>query len=144
MGMLKEFREFAVKGNAVDMAVGIVIGAAFGNIITSLVKDMIMPPVGLLLGKVNFSSLFVSLSGTQYETLKAAQDAGAATINYGMFINAVVNFVIVAFAIFMVVRQINRLKRAPAPSEPSTKECQYCLTSIPVKASRCPSCTSQL
>jgi large conductance mechanosensitive channel len=144
MGMIKEFRDFAVKGNAVDMAVGLVIGVAFGKVVTSLVSDIIMPPVGLLMGKVDFSSLFVSLSSTQYDTLKAAKDAGAATINYGAFINTVIDFVIVAFAIFLVVRQINRLKRAPAPPEPTMKECQYCATSIPIKANRCPCCTSQL
>ena len=143
MGMLKEFREFAVKGNAIDMAVGIIIGAAFGKIVTSLVNDVIMPPIGMLLGKVDFSSLFVSLSGTSYESLEAAQKAGAATINYGLFLNNVLAFVIVAFCVFLMVKQINLLKRE-APAAPSTKECPQCLSTIPLKAVRCPHCTSQL
>jgi len=144
MGILKEFKEFAVKGNAIDMAVGLVIGAAFGKIVTSLVSDIIMPPIGLVLGKMDFSSLFLSLSGIDYETLKAAKDAGAATLNYGSFINTVIDFVIVAFAIFLVIKQINRLKEAPAPAEPTTKDCPKCCSSIPVKATRCPHCTSEV
>lgn len=146
MSLLKEFREFAVKGNAIDMAVGLVIGAAFGKIVSSLVNDIIMPPVGLLLGKVDFSSLFVSLSGTHFDTLKAAKDAGAATLNYGLFINNVLDFLIVAFAIFLVVKQINRLKRKAEepPAAPTTKDCPYCLAAIPIKATRCGHCTSQL
>lgn len=144
MGIVKEFREFAVKGNAIDMAVGLVIGAAFGKIVTSLVNDVIMPPIGLLLGKVDFSSLFLNLSGTPYETLKAAKDAGAATLNYGLFINTLLDFVIVAFAIFLVVKQINRLKKAPPPADPGTKDCPKCCFSIPIKATRCPHCTSDL
>jgi large conductance mechanosensitive channel len=131
MGMLKEFKEFAVKGNAIDMAVGLVIGAAFGKIVSSLVNDIIMPPIGLLLGKVDFSSLAIHLNE------KTA-------IKYGLFINTLLDFVIVAFAIFLVIKQVNRLKKAPPPAEPTTKDCPKCCSSIPVKASRCPHCTSDL
>ena len=131
MGMLKEFREFAVKGNAIDMAVGIVIGAAFGKIVSSLVADIIMPPIGLLLGKVDFSTLAIHLNE------KTA-------IKYGVFINNILDFVIVAFAIFMVIKQINRLKKAPPPADPTTKDCPKCCSAIPIKASRCPHCTSEL
>jgi large conductance mechanosensitive channel len=142
--MFKEFREFAMRGNVLDMAVGIVIGAAFGRIITSLVNDILMPPIGLLLGKADFSSLFLNLSGKSYATLAEAKAAGAATINYGMFLNTVIDFAIVALVIFLMVRQINRWnKPAPAPA-PSTKECPYCVSAIPVKATRCPNCTSEL
>ncbi len=139
--MLKDFKEFAVKGNVVDMAVGIIIGAAFGKIIGSFVSDVLMPPIGLLLGKVDFSNLFLNLSGKPYETLSSAKAAGAATINYGLFLNSVIDFAIVAFAVFILVRQVNRLKRQP---EQTTKECPYCLTKVPLKATRCPSCTSEL
>jgi len=142
--MLKEFKEFAVKGNVIDLAVGIIMGVAFGAIVSSLVNDIIMPPIGLLLGKINFSDLFINLSGTAYASLKAAKDAGAATINYGVFLNAVINFIIVAFVVFLLVKQINRMKKQPAPAEPNTKECKYCLSTIPLKATRCPHCTSQL
>jgi large conductance mechanosensitive channel len=142
--MLKEFREFVAKGNVIDLAVGIIIGIAFGAIVTSLVNDIIMPPIGLLLGKINFSDLFINLSGTAYTSLKAAKDAGAATINYGVFLNAVINFIIVAFVVFLLVKQVNRMKKEPAPAEPNTKECKYCLSTIPLKATRCPHCTSQL
>ena len=142
--MLKEFREFVVKGNVIDLAVGIIIGIAFGAIVTSLVNDIIMPPIGLLLGKINFSDLFINLSGTAYTSLKAAKDAGAATINYGVFLNAVINFIIVAFVVFLLVKQVNRMKKEPAPAEPDTKECKFCLSTIPIKATRCPHCTSQL
>lgn len=144
--MLKEFKEFALKGNVLDMAIGIIIGAAFGKIVTSMVKDVIMPPIGLLLGKVDFSNLFINLSGQEFESLAAAQEAGAATINYGAFINTVLDFLIVAFVIFLVVKQFNRMKtkeEAPPP-EPTTKECQYCHSTIPIKATRCPNCTSEL
>jgi large conductance mechanosensitive channel len=144
MGMLKEFRDFAVKGNAIDMAVGLVIGAAFGDVVKSLVSDVIMPPIGLLLGKVDFTNFFVSLTGAHYDTLKVAKEAGAPTLNYGIFLNFVINFLIVAFAIFLVIKQINRLKKSPPPADPTTKVCQYCTTAIPVKATRCPCCTSQL
>ena len=142
--MLKEFKEFVIKGNVIDLAVGIIIGIAFGAIVTSLVNDIIMPPIGLLLGKINFSDLFINLSGTAYPSLKAAKDAGAATINYGVFLNAVINFIIVAFVVFLLIKQVNRMKKEPAPAEPNTKECKYCLSTIPIKATRCPHCTSQL
>jgi large conductance mechanosensitive channel len=144
--MLKEFREFALRGSVVDLAVGVVIGAAFGSIVTSFVNDILMPPIGLLLGKVNFANLFINLSGQPYATLEEAQAAGAATINYGLFINAVIDFIIVAFVVFLFVRQINRMRRekeAP-PAEPTTRECPYCLSTIPLKATRCPHCTSEL
>jgi len=142
--MLKEFKAFAMRGNVLDMAVGIIIGAAFGRIITSLVNDILMPPIGLLVGKVDFSGLFLSLSGKSYATLAEARAAGAATINYGVFLNTLIDFLIVAFVIFLLVRQINRWnKPAPAPA-PSAKECPYCASSIPLKATRCPNCTSEL
>ena len=139
--MFKEFREFAVKGNVVDMAVGIIIGAAFGKIVSSFVNDVLMPPIGLLVGKVDFSNLFLNLSGKSYDSLAAAKAAGVATINYGQFFNTVIDFTIVAFAIFLLVRQVNRLKSQP---EKTTKECPHCLSKIPLKATRCPSCTSEL
>lgn len=142
--MLKEFKEFAMKGNVLDMAVGIIIGAAFGGIINSLVHDVIMPPIGLLLGHVDFSSLFVNISGTSYPTLAAAKAAGAATINYGLFINTIINFLIIAFAIFLLVRQVNRWTEKPAPPEVTTKDCPYCLSKIPVKAKKCAYCTTAL
>jgi large conductance mechanosensitive channel len=142
---LAEFKEFATRGNVLDLAVGIIIGGAFGKIVSSLVNDIIMPPIGLLLGKINFSSLYWNISGTPYASLTDAQAAGAATINYGTFINNIIDFIIVAFAIFLMIRGINRLTRKPAkPAEVTTKDCPYCYTSIPVKASRCPHCTSQL
>jgi len=142
--MFKEFKEFAIRGNVLDMAVGIIIGAAFGKIISSFVGDVLMPPFGLILGKVDFSSLFLNISGKTYDSLAAAKAAGAATINYGLFINAVIDFLIVAFVIFLLVRQVNRWKTpAPAPA-PATKDCSYCYTAIPVKATRCPNCTSEL
>ena len=142
--MLKEFKEFAMRGNVLDMAVGIIIGAAFGKIITSFVSDILMPPIGLLLGNVDFSGLFVSLSGQSFATLADAKKAGAATLNYGLFLNTVLDFLIVAFAIFLLIKQVNRLKREPAAVEPTTKECPYCASVIPIKASRCAQCTSQL
>jgi len=142
--MWKEFKAFAMRGNVLDMAVGIIIGAAFGRIITSLVADIIMPPIGLILGKVDFSTLFLNISGTSYPTLAAAKAANAATINYGMFLNTVIDFLIVALVIFLLVRQVNKWnKPAPAP-EPTTKECPYCISAIPIKATRCPNCTSEL
>jgi large conductance mechanosensitive channel len=145
--MFKEFKEFAMRGNVVDMAVGIIIGAAFGSIVKSLVADVIMPPIGLLLGGVDFSNIFITLSGGDYESLAEAQEAGAATINIGVFINQVISFIIVAFAVFLLIRAINNLKKkeeeAPAP-EPDSKDCPYCLSSIPIKATRCAHCTSQL
>jgi large conductance mechanosensitive channel len=148
--MLKDFKEFAMRGNVVDMAVGIVIGAAFGTVIKSLVADVIMPPIGLLLGNVDFSNLFITLKAGKvagpYVSLAAAQAAGAVTLNFGLFINTIVSFVIVAFAVFLLVRGINQLRReqeAP-PAVPTTKECPYCLSEIPLKASRCPHCTAEL
>lgn len=151
MGMMKEFKEFAVKGNVVDMAVGIIIGAAFGTIVKSLVADVIMPPIGLLLGNVDFTNLFIVLKhgaeAASYATLADAQAAGAVTLNYGTFINTIISFLIVAFAIFILVKNINRLKREappePAPA-PTTKDCPHCFTAIPIKATRCPHCTSNL
>jgi large conductance mechanosensitive channel len=143
--MFKEFKEFAMKGNVLDMAVGIIIGAAFGKIISSFVSDILMPPLGLLLGKMDFSNLYMTLSsGGPYASLKAAKDAGAATLNYGIFLNTVIDFLIVAFAIFLLIRQVNRLKREPAPAAASTKDCPFCASAIPIPAKRCPHCTSQL
>jgi large conductance mechanosensitive channel len=149
--MLKEFKEFAMRGNVVDMAVGIIIGAAFGTIVTSLVADVLMPPIGLLLGNIDFANLFIVLKeGTKasgpYVSLAAAKAAGAVTINYGLFINTVISFLIVAFAVFLLIRSINRLKRqgeAP-PAVPTTKECPYCISMVPIKATRCSHCTSEL
>jgi large conductance mechanosensitive channel len=142
--MLKEFKEFAMKGNVLDMAVGIIIGAAFGNIVTSLVNNVLMPPIGLLLGKVDFSSLYWNLSGKAFESLAEAKKAGAATINYGLFFNTILNFLIVAFVIFLLVKQVNRM-RTPAPvAVPATKDCPYCASAIAIKATRCPHCTSQI
>ena len=143
--MWKEFKEFAMRGNVLDMAIGIIIGAAFGKIITSFVSDVLMPPIGLLMGKVDFSSLFVSLSGQPYPSLTAAKAAGAPTINYGVFFQTIFDFVIVAFVIFLLVKQVNRLKREPAapPAAPTTKDCPYCLSSIPIKATLCAHCTSE-
>jgi len=148
--MLKDFKEFAMRGNVVDMAVGIVIGAAFGTIIKSLVADVLMPPIGLLLGGVDFSNIFAVLkegsTAGPFLTLAEAQAAGAVTMNIGMFINTIISFLIVAFAIFMVVKGMNSLKRKEeeAPAEPTTKDCSHCFTEIPIKATRCPHCTSEL
>ena len=141
--MLKEFKEFAMRGNVVDMAVGIIIGAAFGKIITSAVSDIIMPPIGLLLGRVNFNDLFFSLDGKTYASLAAAKAASAPTINYGTFINTILDFLIVAFVIFMLIKQLNRAM-PPAPVVVTTKECNFCASQIAIKATRCPNCTSQL
>jgi large conductance mechanosensitive channel len=149
--MLKEFKEFAVRGNVVDMAVGIIIGAAFGTIVNSLVADILMPPIGLLLGNIDFSNLFIVLkegskAAGPYTSLAAAKAAGAVTVNYGFFINTIISFLIVAFAVFLLVRNINRLKRqeqAPSPV-PTTKDCPFCVSTIPIKATRCPHCTSEL
>lgn len=142
--MLKEFKAFAMRGNVLDMAIGIIIGAAFGKIVTSLVTDVIMPPIGLILGKVDFSSLFLNISGKSYGTLAEAKAAGAATINYGLFLNSIIDFVIVAFVIFLLVRQINRWNKPAPAAAPTTKDCPYCATAIPVKATRCPNCTSEI
>ena len=145
MAVLKEFREFASRGNVIDLAVGVIIGSAFGKIVTSIVDDLLMPPLGLLLGRVDFRDLFVSLNGQAYPTLAAAKAASAPTLNYGQFVNTVIQFLIVAFAVFMLVRQINRLKTpVPAPPAADAKDCPYCISRIPVKATRCPQCTSEL
>jgi large conductance mechanosensitive channel len=143
---MKEFKDFALRGNVIDLAIGIVIGAAFGKIITSLVNDIIMPPIGMALGGVNFADLFWALDGGTYESLAVAQAAGAPVIAYGSFIMTIIDFIIIAFVIFLVVRWFNTLKKqpAPAPAEPTTKECPFCHTEIPIKATRCPHCTSQL
>lgn len=142
--MFKEFRDFVMRGNVLDLAVAVIIGGAFGKIITSFVNDVLMPPVGLLLGGVDFSNLFFTLDGKTYESLEAATTAGAATINYGVFLNTVIDFLIVAFVIFLVVRTANRLKKPAPAAEATTKECPYCYSTIPIKAKRCPNCTSQL
>ena len=147
--MFKEFKEFAVKGNAMDMAVGIIIGGAFGTIVNSLVKDIIMPPIGLLMGNIDFKDLFIVLKeapgGGVFNTIAQAQEAGAVTLNIGVFINSVIAFLIVAFAMFILVKNLNRLREpdAPAPS-PEMKKCPYCLTDVAKKATRCPNCTSAL
>jgi large conductance mechanosensitive channel len=150
MGMMKEFKEFAVRGNVVDMAVGIIIGGAFGTVVKSFVDDVMMPPLGMLVGNIDFQNILLVLrQGTPagpYETLAAAKEAGAVTLNLGMFVNAVVSFAIVAFAVFILVRGLNRLKRkeeAPAPA-PTTRDCPFCMSSIPLKATRCPHCTSEV
>ncbi len=143
--MWKEFREFVMRGNLLDMAIGIVLGVAFGAIIASLVNDVIMPPIGLLLGSVNFSNLFISLNGQTYPSLDAAKAAGAPTINYGVFINTLINFLIVAFVLFLIIRAINQMRRKQESAAiPTAKECPYCHTQIPIPATRCPHCTSQL
>jgi len=145
--MLKEFKDFIMRGNVLDLAVAVVIGGAFGKIVTSFVNDILMPPIGLLLGGVDFTNLFITLDGKAYESIEAAKAAGAATINYGLFLNTVIDFLIVAFFIFLVLRSVNKSKKpapAPAPAEPTTKECPHCFTTISIKATRCPNCTSQL
>jgi len=142
--MFKEFKEFAMKGNVLDMAIGIIIGAAFGKIITSFVSDILMPPLGLLLGKMDFSNLFVNLSGQSFPTIAAAKAAGAATLNYGVFLNTIIDFLIVAFAVFLLVKQVNKLKRQPPAAAPTTRDCPFCASAIPIPAKRCPHCTSQL
>jgi len=142
--MLKEFKEFIMRGNVFDMAVGIIIVAAFGKIITSLVGDVLMPPIGKIMGNVDFCGLFINLSGTSYPSLAAAKAAGAATMNYGLFINTVIDFVIVAAVIFLLIKQVNRLKKPVEVAAPATKACPYCLSMVPLKATRCPACTSEL
>jgi large conductance mechanosensitive channel len=141
--MFKEFRNFIMRGNVLDLAVAVIIGAAFGKIVSSLVNDILMPPLGLALKNVDFSNLFFDVSGGHYATLAQAKAAGDATINYGLFLNNVIDFLIVAFVIFLVIRAANKLKREPAPA-PTTKECPFCHTSIPLAATRCPNCTSTL
>ena len=143
--MLKGFKEFAMRGNVLDMAVGIIIGAAFGKIVSSLVDDILMPPLGKLLGRVNFTDYFISLNGTHYETLDGAKKAAAPTINYGQFVNTVINFLIVAFAVYLLVQQVNRWTKKPAPAAtPMTKECPQCAMTVPIKARKCPYCTAQI
>lgn len=146
--MLKEFKEFALKGNVMDLAVGVVIGGAFGKIVTSLVNDIITPLIGMLLGKVDFSGLFINLSGVPYTTITEAKKANAATLNYGLFLNSVIDFVIIAFSIFIVIKQLNRFKRKQVQevekAPETTKECPHCISAIPIKATRCPNCTSML
>jgi large conductance mechanosensitive channel len=143
--MLKEFREFAMRGNVIDLAVGVIIGASFGKIVSSLVEDVIMPPIGKLLGKVDFSTLYINLSDKTYASLAAAKTDGAATLNYGLFINTVINFLIVSFCVFLVVRQVNHWTKKPAaPAAPTTKDCPQCAMSIPLAAKRCGHCTTQL
>jgi len=141
--MVKEFKEFAMRGNVIDLAVGVIIGAAFGKIIGSLVEDVVMPPIGLALGNVDFSNLFVNLSGKDYPSVAAAKAAGAATLNYGIFFNTILNFIIIAFAVFLVIRSFNKTKQ-PEPAAVSTKECPHCLSVIPIKATRCAHCTAEL
>lgn len=143
--MLKEFREFAARGNVIDLAVALIIGAAFGKIVTSLVNDIIMPPIGMALGRVNFADLFIALDGGAYPSVEAAKAAGAPTVNYGLFLNTILEFVVVAFAVFLLVRQINRLKTpTPTPASEEARDCPFCVSRVPRKATRCPHCTSTL
>ena len=143
--MLKEFKDFVMRGNVLDLAVAVIIGGAFGKIVTSFVNDVIMPPIGLLLGGVDFSNLFFPLDGQAYASLADAKAAGAATINYGLFLNTVIDFIIVAFVIFLIVKSANVMKKpAPAPAAPTTKECPHCFSTVNIKATRCPNCTSDL
>ena len=142
--MLKEFREFIARGSVLDLAIGVIIGAAFGKIVTSLVDDIIMPPIGLLLGRVDFTNLFIDLSGQSYPSLEAAKAAGAPTINYGLFINTLIQFVIIAFVLFLIIRQANRLKRTEEAPAPAPRNCPYCQEAIPLTATRCGHCTSEL
>ena len=140
--MYKEFKEFVMRGNVVDLAIGVVIGVAFGKIVTSFVEDILMPPIGLALGNVDFSNLFINLSGKDYPSIAAAKAAGAATLNYGIFINNIINFLIIAFVIFLLIKQINRTQRPAAA--PATKDCPHCLSTVPAKATKCAHCTSEL
>jgi large conductance mechanosensitive channel len=144
--MLKEFKEFAMRGNVLDMAVGVIIGGAFGKIVSSMVSDILMPPLGLVLGRVDFSSLFIDLSGTHPASLAAAKQAGAPTINYGVFLQALFDFLIIAFVIFMLIKQVNRFLKQPEapPAAPTTKECPRCCSAVPIKATKCAYCTSEL
>ncbi|MDO8434777.1 MAG: large conductance mechanosensitive channel protein MscL [Candidatus Binatus sp.] len=144
MSIISEFKEFAIKGNVVNLAVGFVVGAAFGKIVTSFTNDILMPPIGLALGAVDFSNLFVNLSSRHYDTIAQAKAAGAPTLNYGMFLNSIVDFLIIAFAVFLIVKWTNILTRANRPKPPETKSCPYCMTMIPIGATRCPHCTSDL
>lgn len=142
--MFKEFKEFIARGNVMDLAVGVIIGAAFGKIVTSLVNDIIMPPIGLLLGRVDFTNLFLNLSDRNFSKLADAKAAAAPTLNYGLFINTMIEFLIIAFVIFMIVKSVNRMRRRPEELPPTVKACPFCISSIPVQATRCPNCTSQL
>jgi len=142
--MLKEFKTFIMRGNVVDLAIGVIIGGAFGGIVTSLVNDVIMPPIGLLLGKVDFAKLYVSLDGNTYESLAAAKEIGAPTLNYGAFINTIINFLILGFVIFLLVKAINKMQKPAPAADPTTKACVFCATEIPLAAKRCPHCTSEL
>ena len=144
MSFISEFKAFAIKGNMIDLAVGVIIGSAFGKIVDSLVKDIIMPPIGMLLGGVDFKQLFINLGSKPFETLEAAEKAGAPLIKYGAFINVMVDFTILALVIFIIISQISKLKKDPAPSDPTTKDCPFCLSTIPLKATRCAHCTSEL
>src|ERR1700691_5154143 len=144
VSILSEFKQFAIKGNVIDLAVGFVVGAAFGKIVTSFTTDILMPPIGLALGAVDFSNLFINLSSKHYDSIAAAKAAGAPTLNIGLFLNTIVDFVIIAFAVFILVKWINHLTGADKPAPPSTKDCPYCATAIPVAAKRCPHCTSEL
>jgi large conductance mechanosensitive channel len=141
--MLKEFKAFAMRGNVLDLAVAVIIGGAFGKIVSSFVNDVLMPPFGLLLGGANFTNLFIALDGQTYESLEVAKAAGAATLNYGVFINTIIDFIIIAFVIFLIVNAANKMKK-PAPAAPTTKECPHCFSTISLKATRCPNCTSEL
>ncbi len=142
--MLKEFKEFALKGNVVDLAIAVIIGGAFGKVVTSLVNDIIMPPIGMLLGGVNFTDLFIALDGQTYASLDAAKAAGAATINYGVFLITIIDFLIILWVLFLVVKAMNSMKKPQAPAEPTNQTCPHCATEIPIKATRCPHCTSNL
>ena len=144
--MFKEFKEFAMRGNVIDLAIGVIIGAAFGKIVSSLVDDVIMPPIGLLLRGIDFSNLYIALRGEHYPTLADAKHAGTVTLNYGLFLNTVINFLIVAFCVFLLVQQVNRWTRKPQPAaaEPTTKECPQCTMTIPIRAKKCPHCTAQI
>jgi large conductance mechanosensitive channel len=142
--MLNDFKAFVMRGNVLDLAVAVIIGAAFGAIVNSMVNDVIMPPIGMALGSVDFKELFISLNGQSYATLAAAKAAAAPVISYGLFLNTIINFLFIAFVIFMIVRSASKLKRTPAEAAPATKDCAYCFTAIPIPATRCPHCTSQL
>lgn len=142
--MLKEFKEFVMRGNVLDLAIAVVLGAAFGRIVASFVADILMPPIGLALGNVDFSNLFINLSNKAYPSVAAAKAAGAATLNYGIFLNQVINFLIIAFVIFIIIKQVNRMQRPAPVLPPATKDCPYCLSTVPIKATRCAHCTSDL
>jgi large conductance mechanosensitive channel len=142
--MLKEFKEFIMRGSVLDLAIGVIIGSAFGKIVSSLVNDVVMPPFGMLLGKVSFTDLYINLSGTDYPSLAAAQEAGAPTLNYGIFLNSILEFIIIALVIFLIVKQVNRMTKPKVSAEPTTKTCPFCQSEIAIKATRCPNCTSEV